>query len=202
MPLKPPPSAPVFEKMTPGLYPAILTGVMYLGELTRKKDDGSITGAPNLRLEFELPTIVAEKNDKKFTKQIGEDYFFYWANKKGEKSPLAQVCENIAGRELTEDVDMYELLGLSCQVNIVVNDKGYENIRGVMPWTDAPLIPTRELLRFDFDEHFGNYVLLPNFLKNKIATAPNFPKQHSQGKQQQGDPQQQQSAKPGEEIPF
>lgn len=199
MPLKPPPSAPVFEKLTPGLYPAVVVGVMYLGELGK---------TPNLRIEFEIVGKSVEKNGKTYAQVLGEDFFFYWAGKNG-KSKLAELCENICGCELDENsFDLYDLLGKSCEINVVIKDAGngksYENIAGAKPWLGEPMIHARELLRFDFDENFPNYVKLPNFLKNKIATAANFPAQHSQGKTQQGGSQQQQSApaKPGEEIPF
>ena len=177
MALKPPPSnsIPTGPQIAQGIYPARLVSIIYLGQL--QNNDKVDT---KIRLEWEIPGHTYEVSGKTYDRIIGEDFFFYWLGKDGP-SKFAQRCNQLAGVDLPEDVDLYELLGTYCEANVVLNPKGdkvYTNIAGVRPWTadkgDAPAGQVK-LLKFDFDENLANFTILPQWIRNIVSKALDYP---------------------------
>lgn len=176
MALKPPPSntIPNAPQIAQGMYPGRLVSIIYLGQLqSGDKIDTKI------RLEWEVPGHTYAVADKTYNRIIGEDFFFYWMGKDG-LSKFAQRCNQLAGVELPEDVDLYELLGTYCELNVVLNPKGdkvYTNIASVTPWPAdvAPPAGLAKLLKFDFDENLPNFQILPQWIRNIVIKALDYP---------------------------
>lgn len=184
MALKPPPSnvIPTAPQIAQGIFPARLVSILYLGQHQQPHSDKVDT---KIRLEWEIIGHTYEANGKKYDRIIGEDFFFYWMGKDG-LSKFAQRCVQLAGHDLPEDVDLYELLGNYCQLNVVLNPKGdkvYTNVASVRPWTaeDGESAPGQlKLLKFDFDDNIDNVKLLPQWIRNIVTKAIDYPNKTDQ----------------------
>lgn len=177
MALKPPPSnvIPTAPQIAQGIFPARLVSIIYLGQL--QNNDKVDT---KIRLEWEIIGHTYEANGKTYDRVIGEDFYFYWLGKDG-RSKFAQRCDQLAGVELPEDVDLYDLLGTYCRLNVALNPKGdkvYTNVGSVKPWTaDDGDVPAGnvKLLKVDFDENIDNVKLLPQWIRNIVTKALDYP---------------------------
>ena len=182
MALKPPPSnvIPTAPQIAQGIFPARLVSIIYLGQL--QNNDKVDT---KIRLEWEIIGHTYEAKGKTYDRVIGEDFFFYWLGKDG-RSKFAQRCDQLAGVELPEDVDLYDLLGTYCHLNVALNPKGdkvYTNVGSVKPWTaDDGDVPDGQvkLLKFDFDENIDNFKILPQWIRNIVGKALDYPNRTAQ----------------------
>lgn len=135
-------SSPGFRKHTPppapppNLYPAVCVDVIYRGIVKRTYNNETKEG-PEYRLRWMIDPAAAQQPDGK--------PFFVQQDYTSSLHPKANLHKHLAswfGRtELSkEQIDGFgmeggpdKLVGLSCRLKVLVNDKGYAKIADVMP---------------------------------------------------------------------
>lgn len=121
-----------FKQVAPGAYPARCIKVIDLGT-----QHGEYQGKPTVKQQimvtWELPTELIEEGE--FAGQPYAVSKFYTASL-GEKANLRKDLEAWRGRAFTEaelqGFDVKAILGKTCMLSIIHNDKGKAKISGVM----------------------------------------------------------------------
>ena len=138
-----------FERPSPGMYPAVLIGLIDIGTHTHVYNGKQITGR-KLFLCWEL-TGENDSNGQAFV--IAQDYT--WSLHK--KANLRALIEGWFGRSLSdaEEFDIISLLGKECCLTVsegqTPNGKKFSEIKGVGPTMKGQVVPppTRELFAFN-----------------------------------------------------
>ena len=132
-----------FEKPTPGLHAAVCIAVVDLG-IQENNYQGEISHKRQVAIVWELDQTMTEG------KFAGERMLVskIMTASLNEKANLRKMLASWRGKEFSEaelsgyDVEGWK--GAPCMVNLVLNDKGYAKVEGVMPaMGDNKLEPNR-----------------------------------------------------------
>lgn len=164
-------SVPVSE----GVHTGVCIWVIDLGEQYNKMFDNT---SRKVMLTWEIPdeTIVVEGEEK--PRVISKEYTLSL----GEKAVLRQHLEAWRGKKFTEDerrgFDLANILGKSCQLQVLHNDKGYAQIGSVMalPKGMAQLEPEGDTIYFDLENPGCVAVMdkLPGWIQDKIKASSTY----------------------------
>ena len=171
---------PKLPPVEPGVYVAICTGVIDLGEQYSEKFKKY---SNDVKIVWELVGITVEVDGEQKPRQLSRDFRIAVS----KKSTLRAVLSSWNGRQYTDDefreLDLFDQLGLPCQLNVVLNDTGeYANVDSVIPLPRGMPVPTTSsaLLRWDMDqwsdEAFGE---LPEWAQEKIKKSTQYQQMHA-----------------------
>ena len=144
---------------------------------------GETKTANKVRLTFEIPgekRVYKEENGEQ-PMVISKEYTLSLH----EKSNLRKDLETWRGQKLTDDelgsFDITKLIGVECMLSIVHserNGKEYSNINGIsrVPKGLECEAQINESFEFNFDSCFDKFDSLPEFLKDKIKSTPEYAK--------------------------
>lgn len=163
-----------------GTFMARVVRVIYLGT----QSGGKFEPVPKLQLTWELPTEkhVFKEGDEPKPFVVSQEY----SHTMGSKSNLRPITESIIGTKLSDDeayaFDHDELVGIACQITIIHDEKEsgtWEKITSVSPLLKGVICPPQvnesKVLSFEkWDEEY--FQKLPNFIKNKIMSSPEYAK--------------------------
>lgn len=171
---------PKLPPVEPGVYVAICIGVIDLGEQYSEKFKKY---SNDVKIVWELVGVTAEVDGEQKPRQLSRDFRIALS----KKSTLRAVLSSWNGRQYTDDefreLDLFDQLGLPCQLNVVLNDTGeYANVDSVIPLPRGMPVPTTSsaLLRWDMDqwsdEAFGE---LPEWAQEKIKKSTQYQQMHA-----------------------
>lgn len=171
---------PKLPPVEPGVYVAICIGVIDLGEQYSEKFQKY---SNDVKIVWELVGVTAEVDGEQKPRQLSRDFRIALS----KKSTLRTVLSSWNGRQYTDDefreLDLFDQLGLPCQLNVVLNDTGeYANVDSVIPLPRGMPVPTTSsaLLRWDMDqwsdEAFGE---LPEWAQEKIKKSTQYQQMHA-----------------------
>lgn len=164
-------SVPVSE----GVHTGVCIWVIDLGEQYNKMFDNT---SRKVMLTWEIPdeTIVVEGEEK--PRVISKEYTLSL----NEKAILRQHLEAWRGKKFTEDelggFDLANVLGKSCQLQVLHNDKGYAQIGSIMslPKGMAQLEPEGETIYFDLEDPGCLAIMdkIPEWIRDKIKASSTY----------------------------
>lgn len=166
-----------FEQIAPGTYVARCIRLIDIG--TQK---GEYQGKPNSRrqvvIAWETPDQLMSEGDSAGKPFIVSN--FYTASL-GEKANLRHDLVAWRGREFTEEelegFDLKNILGKTCMLSIVQNDKHKSIVKGVMALPKGATVPPQvnPTLYFSLDEFDPKvFESLPKYFKEKIMATPEY----------------------------
>lgn len=165
---------PKREPIPEGIYPAICTRVIDLGEQTSKMFGNT---AHKVLFCWEVPAVTIEVDGVQMPKMVSREFTVSL----GEKSNLKPFLQSWRGKSFTEEeiegFDLKNILGAPCQLQIVHNENGYENINvmAMVKGMEKPK-PATELIYFDLSvaECMNIMAKLPEWVQEKIKLSPNY----------------------------
>lgn len=171
---------PKLPPVEPGVYVAICIGVIDLGEQYSEKFKKY---SNDVKIVWELVGVTVEVDGEQKPRQLSRDFHIAMS----KKSTLRAVLSSWNGRQYTDDefreLDLFDQLGLPCQLNVVLNDTGeYANVDSVIPLPRGMPVPATSsaLLRWDMeqwsDEAFGE---LPEWAQEKIKKSTQYQQMHA-----------------------
>lgn len=171
---------PKLPPVEPGVYVAICIGVIDLGEQYSEKFKKY---SNDVKIIWELVGITAEVDGEQKPRQLSRDFHIAMS----KKSTLRAVLSSWNGRQYTDDefreLDLFDQLGLPCQLNVVLNDTGeYANVDSVIPLPRGMPVPTTSsaLLRWDMDEWDDKtFEELPEWAQEKIKKSTQYQQMHA-----------------------
>lgn len=182
-----------FTPVPQGTHIAVCNMVADLG-LQETTFNGEAKVKHQCFVRWELPYERVEYTDQSGAKQegpmmIGKVYTLSLS----EKANLRKDLEAWRGKSFTppelEGFDLFNLLGVGCQVTVTHREKGgkvYANVTGIAGWPkgmEKPGTTENALLKYSEDDR-ADFEKLPEWLRKKISEAK--PADHST--QQDGDP--------------
>ena len=163
------------EAIPEGVYSAICTRLVDLGDQYNKMFGST---ARKIMICWEIPAVTIDIDDVPMPKMISREFTLSL----GKKSALRPFLESWRGKAFTDTdltgFDLKNILGKSCQIQIIHNEAGYERISSVMamPTGSADINPATELLYFDLSDVncMDVFALLPAWMQNKVKESPQF----------------------------
>lgn len=126
--IKKSPSA-MFPQLEPSSYLAVCCGIVDLGEIYSTTYEKM---QPKIAVLWELPTEAITQNEEVLPRIMHRVFTASFH----EQSALRKMLNNWRGKDLTEDelagFDMRNIIGAGCFLQIVLNERGYAEIGGVM----------------------------------------------------------------------
>ena len=157
--------------------------MIQIGTLT-KTFEGKQKEVPTVRLSWELPDYKVEYDGKEEPAMIGEEFTLSLH----EKAGLRKVLKSWRGRDFTDaelkGFSMKNLLGAPCMLSVAhatKGDKTYANVATVSKLMAKMVCPdqvnTSRILAYGEDFDWAVFDALPNWIKDKMKTTPEFIKQ-------------------------
>lgn len=167
-----------------GTHLAIPYQIFYMG-VQKVEWQGTVKYQPKVAITFEFPNIIGEFENKetgqmeKKPKVLSSTYTFSMF----KKSNLPKIVKGIVGGKSDEDLenmDLDDILGKPCYVQIEINEKGYSNIISTMTLpvgvtTPALFNPTKIYHFQDEDSKFPPKMF--EAFKEKILFAREYQKE-------------------------
>jgi hypothetical protein len=162
-----------------GQHIARVYSIVYLGTIK-----GQFGDTFKMRISWELPTELHSFKE-------GEPQKPFVISKEtslsmGKKSNLLPIVEGIIGTHLDEteayNFDFDELVGMTCQIHIVYEEKGdatYANVKSVSPLLKGVVCPpafNKPVLLSYEKWNQETFESLPEFLRKKIIETPEYKK--------------------------
>lgn len=166
--------------IAPGVYMAVCVGVVDLGEQYSEKFKSY---SNRVKFIWALPGELVEIDGEQCERQLSKE-FALSANKKGSLRPF---IESWNGKSYSDEefgeVDLFEQVGKSCQLQVVLNDTGeYANVSNLMPIPKGMPAPTSNTAFFTWDMDQWDDVLfesLPEWVQNQIKKSTQYQKNHA-----------------------
>lgn len=166
-----------------GTYAAVCVGIIDIGEQyspTFKKY------ADKLMIVFEIPSETIEIDGEQKPRWISQEFM----QSLNEKANLYKLLTSWLGRALTEEelegFDLFSLLGKSCFINLLVEQKesgSYNRISAVMGLPKGMPEPKTEseLIGFAMADGFNEDVfgLIPVWIQDKIKKSTQYQKKYA-----------------------
>ena len=158
-----------------GIYPAICTRVIDLGDQTSKMFGGT---ARKVLFSWEIPSETITVDGVDMPRMLSKEFTISL----NEKSKLRPFLESWRGKTFSETelegFDLKNILGAPCQMQIIHNDNGYENVSSIMALAkgmERPK-PATELIYFDLSVANCLDLLkkLPEWVQEKIKLSPQY----------------------------
>lgn len=161
-----------------GNHVARCIGVIDLGTQS-KEYQGKKTTSRQVRITWELP-----EEKKVFREENGEQPYLLskdYTQSLSQKARLKSDLESWRGRGFTDEelqgFDIKNLIGKSCLLNVIHNDKGYANIAAIAPVPKGTTVPAQinPSQYFDLNEYNQEvFESLPEFIQDKIKLSPEY----------------------------
>jgi len=163
------------EAIPEGVYSAIATRIIDLGDQYNKTFGNT---SHKIMICFEIPAVTIDIDGVLMPKMISREFTLSL----GKRSALRPFLESWRGKSFGDDeligFDLRNILGKSCQIQIIHNDAGYERISSIMamPTGTAELTPATELIFFDLSDVscLEVFTLLPAWVQDKIKQSPQY----------------------------
>ena len=171
---------PKIPPVEPGVYMAVCVGVVDLGEQYSEKYKSY---SNKVKFVWALPGELIEVDGKMEERQLSRE--FPIATKK--TSNLRTFLSSWNSKSYTDEefmeLDLFEQVGKSCQLNVVLNDTGeYANVESIMPIPKgfpAPVSKT-ELFTWDMDAwDDAVFEKLPAWTQDQIKKSTQYQKNHA-----------------------
>lgn len=174
---------PSYPQIEPGVYMAVCVGIYGIGE-QETTYNGKTKYEDQIYFTFEIPSVTMEYNGEIAPRQISTKV----NNTSSEKGNLRKLLKSWRGvdftsREEADNFEIFEMLGRSAMLNVVVNDKGYADVDSVMPIPMGMPDPSTdtELKKFDADDWDANTPFddLPEWIQEKIRNSTQWKTAHA-----------------------
>lgn len=173
-----------FEQIAPGTYVARCIRLIDIGTQTSTYE-GKTNSRRQVVISWETPDTLMTRSESE-----GKPFMvsnFYTASL-GEKANLRHDLVSWRGREFTAEelsgFDLKNILGKSCMLSIVQNDKKKSVVKGVMALPKGVVVANQinPTLYFSLDDFDPNvFESLPKYFKEKIETTPEYANLMSKG---------------------
>ena len=171
------PKAPPVE---PGVYMAVCVGVVDLGEQYSEKFKNY---ANKVKFVWALPGETIEIEGKQEERQLSKEFTISASKKANLRSFLGSWNSKSYTDEDFMELDLFEQIGKSCQLNVVLNDTGeYANVESIMPLPKGFPAPTTKTAFFTWDmENWDDAVFdaLPDWTRDQIMKSTQYQKSHA-----------------------
>ncbi len=170
---------PKLPPVEPGVYVAVCVGVVDLGEQYNEKFKKY---SNDVRFIWELVGETVEVDGEAMPRQLSRTF----SVSTSKKSNLRGFLSSWNGKQYSDEefgeVELFDQLGKSCQLNVVLSDSGeYANVDSVIPLPKGMPAPSTNtaLIRWDMDAwDDGAFDALPDYLKEKIMNSTQYQKNH------------------------
>ena len=160
----------VYERPEAGTYAAVCINVIDLGTHTEAdfNDKTKMVDKRKLKITWELTNELM---------QDGRPFVVSWDGNTSfnEKSTLYKMLTSWRGKPFTDEekrkFELKNILDKPCMLNVLLTDKGYNKVAGVMPLPKGMSLGERQNPIVDFSiDMIGTetFTALPNFIKDKI----------------------------------
>lgn len=171
---------PKLPPIEPGVYIAICVGVIDLGEQYSEKFKNY---SNKVKIVWEIPSETVEVDGKQEPRQLSKE-FTISSSKKGN---LRGFISSWNAKSYSDDefleLDLFEQLGLACQLNVVLNETGeYANIETIMPLPKGFPVPESKTEHIKWDmENWDDAVFekLPEWIRDQIKKSTQYQKEHA-----------------------
>ena len=171
---------PKLPPVEPGVYIAVCIGVIDLGEQYSEKFKSY---ANKVKFIWEIPSETVEIDGKQEPRQLSKE-FTISASKKGNlRGFISSWNSKTYSDDEFLDFDLFDQLGLPCQLNVVLNETGeYANVDNLMPLPKGFPAPesTNKHIKWDMqnwnDEVFKE---LPEWIQEQIKKSTEYQTAHA-----------------------
>jgi hypothetical protein len=171
---------PKLPPVEPGVYIAVCIGVIDLGEQYSEKFKSY---SNKVKFVWEIPSETVEVDGKEEPRQLFKEFTISSSKKGHLRSFLSSWNSKTYTDEEFLEVDLFDQIGLSCQLNVVLNETGeYANVDNIMPLPKgfpAPVSKT-EPIRWDMDNWDDKaFEKLPEWTQEQIKKSTQYQKEHA-----------------------
>lgn len=171
------PKVPTVE---PGVYIAVCVGVIDLGEQYSEKYKNY---SNKVQFVWELPYETIEVEGKQEPKQLSREFAVATKESSNLRSFITSWNSTKYKDEEFLELDLFDQIGKSCQLNVVLNDSGeYANVDTIMPLPKgfpAPESNTKPIM-WDMDKWDDEvFKSLPEWIQEKIKKSTQYQKEHA-----------------------
>ena len=164
-----------FVPVSEGVHTAVCIWVIDLGDQYSEKFDNT---SRKVQLTWEIPDETIEIDGEQKPRVISKEYTLSL----NEKAVLRQHLEAWRGKKFSEEelkgFDLANIIGASCQLQVLHNSKGYANVGSIMalPKGMEKLTPHNDTIYFDLSENSCLYLMdkLPGWIQDKIKQSSTY----------------------------
>ena len=171
---------PKLPPVEPGVYMAICTGIIDLGE---QYSDKFKTYANKILFVWELVGETVEVDGEQKPRQLSKEFSI----SSSKKSNLRGFISSWNGKTYSDDefadLEIFDQIGKACQLQVVLNETGeYANVDNLMQIPKGFPIPKSESTPILWDMDKWNeevFATIPEWIQEKIKASTQFQKFHA-----------------------
>lgn len=171
---------PKLPPVEPGVYMAICTGIIDLGEQYSEKFK---TYANKILFVWELVGETVEVDGEQKPRQLSKEFSI----SSSKKSNLRGFISSWNGKTYSDDefadLEIFDQIGKACQLQVVLNETGeYANVDNLMQIPKGFPIPKSESTPILWDMDKWNeevFATIPEWIQEKIKASTQFQKEHA-----------------------
>lgn len=171
---------PKLPPVEPGVYMAICTGIIDLGEQYSEKFK---TYANKILFVWELVGETVEVDGEQKPRQLSKEFSI----SSSKKSNLRGFISSWNGKTYSDDefadLEIFDQIGKACQLQVVLNETGeYANVDNLMQLPKGFPIPKSESTPILWDMDRWNdevFATIPEWIQEKIKASTQFQKEHA-----------------------
>lgn len=171
---------PKLPPVEPGVYMAICTGIIDLGEQYSEKFK---TYANKILFVWELVGETVEVDGEQKPRQLSKEFSI----SSSKKSNLRGFISSWNGKTYSDDefadLEIFDQIGKACQLQVVLNETGeYANVDNLMQLPKGFPIPKSESTPILWDMDKWNeevFATIPEWIQEKIKASTQFQKEHA-----------------------
>lgn len=171
---------PKLPPVEPGVYMAICTGIIDLGEQYSEKFK---TYANKILFVWELVGETVEVDGEQKPRQLSKEFSI----SSSKKSNLRGFISSWNGKTYSDDefadLEIFDQIGKACQLQVVLNETGeYANVDNLMQIPKGFPIPKSESTPILWDMDRWNdevFATIPEWIQEKIKASTQFQKEHA-----------------------
>lgn len=171
---------PKLPPIEPGVYIAICVGVIDLGEQYSEKFKNY---SNKVKIVWEIPSETVEVEGKQEPRQLSKEFTISASNKGNLRGFISSWNAKTYSDDEFLELDLFEQLGLACQLNVVLNETGeYANINTIMPLPKGFPVPESktEFIKWDMDAwDDAVFEKLPEWIRDQIKKSTQYQKDHA-----------------------
>lgn len=171
---------PKLPPIEPGVYIAICVGVIDLGEQYSEKFKNY---SNKVKIVWEIPSETVEVEGKQEPRQLSKEFTISASNKGNLRGFISSWNAKTYSDDEFLELDLFEQLGLACQLNVVLNETGeYANINTIMPLPKGFPVPESktEHIKWNMDQwDDAVFEKLPEWIQEQIKKSTQFQKLHA-----------------------
>ena len=173
-------SRPKVPAIEPGVYMAVCTGIIDLGE---QYSEMFKSYRNEVQIVWEIPSETVEIDGETKPRQLSRTFSVATS----KKANLRAVLSSWNGKAYSDDefgeIDLFDQIGRPCMLNVVLNDSGeYANVDSVVPMPKGVPAPvsTTPPIRWDMDAWDGEvFKTLPEWAQEKIKKSTQYKTLHT-----------------------